>query len=220
MTPGERLTAHLSGWLGTWPPGQGLTIVGSRRRVEPGWDGEIRAVAGVATPTGTVLSVPPRCVDDVRRLGDDVTEPRYGPALAALLGRPGGTLGRGVFRWSGSPAALPAAGEWLSRADPRLPAWLRPFNGEVLVTLLDGAYAAGVGIKRHDDYGWEISVGTTEAARGQGLARRLVAQAARAILAAGAVPTYLHDPRNVASARVADAAGFPDDGWSVCGLFG
>jgi len=33
------------------------------------------------------------------------------------------------------------------------------------------------------------------------------------------VPTYLHDPANLASARVADAAGFPDRGWAVFGAF-
>ena len=55
--------------------------------------------------------------------------------------------------------------------------------------------------------------------QGRGLARRLVAQAARRVLDEGAVPTYLHDPANVASAKVADAAGLPDRGWSVLGLF-
>lgn len=39
------------------------------------------------------------------------------------------------------------------------------------------------------------------------VARRLVAQAARSLLARGIVPTYLHNPGNVASARVAAAAG-------------
>ena len=57
-----------------------------------------------------------------------------------------------------------------------------------------------------------------EAARGRGLARRLVAQAARYVVDNGRVATYLHDPANTASARVADAAGFPDKGWSIVGL--
>jgi hypothetical protein len=35
----------------------------------------------------------------------------------------------------------------------------------------------------------------------------------------GMVPTYLHDPANVASAHVAEAAGFPDRGWAVLGLW-
>jgi predicted GNAT family acetyltransferase len=82
-----------------------------------------------------------------------------------------------------------------------------------------GAYLAGVGIKRHDADGHELSVGTEPAARGQGLARRLVAQAARRVLAEGKVATYLHDPANTASARVADAAGFTDRGWRVLGMF-
>ena len=53
----------------------------------------------------------------------------------------------------------------------------------------------------------------------RGLARRLVAQAARRLLTDGATVTYLHDPANTASARVADACGFPDRGWQVWGLF-
>ncbi|MEO3777123.1 GNAT family N-acetyltransferase [Micromonospora sp. B11E3] len=72
---------------------------------------------------------------------------------------------------------------------------------------------AGAAIKRHDAHGHELAVGTVPAARGRGLARRLVARAARRVLDEGAVPTYRHDPANVASARVAAAAGFPDRGW-------
>ncbi len=78
---------------------------------------------------------------------------------------------------------------------------------------------AGVGIKVHDSFGQELSVVTDEAARGGGFARRLVATAARRILAEGAVPTYLHAPDNIASARVADAVGFADRGWKVYGLW-
>jgi predicted GNAT family acetyltransferase len=52
------------------------------------------------------------------------------------------------------------------------------------------------------------------------LARRLVAQAARRVVDGGMVATYLHDPANTASARVAEAAGFPDHGWTVIGLGG
>ncbi|MFD0823122.1 GNAT family N-acetyltransferase, partial [Micromonospora zhanjiangensis] len=74
-------------------------------------------------------------------------------------------------------------------------------------------------VKRHDRYGRELAVGTDPAAEGRGLARRLVAQAARRVLDEGAVPTYLHAPDNVASARVAEAAGFADRGWSMYGLF-
>jgi predicted GNAT family acetyltransferase len=83
----------------------------------------------------------------------------------------------------------------------------------------DGSYLAGVGIKRHDANGHEVSVGTEPEARGRGLARRLVAQAARTLLDRGIVVTYLHDPANLASAHVADAAGFPDLGWKVLGMF-
>src|SRR5213076_377345 len=61
---------------------------------------------------------------------------------------------------------------------------------------------AGVWVPADDPDGRELSVGTEPAARGQGLARRLVAQAARQVIADGAVATYLHDPANLASARV------------------
>ena len=78
---------------------------------------------------------------------------------------------------------------------------------------------AGVGIKVHDPHGQELSVVTDEAARGLGYARRLVATAARRVLADGSVPTYLHAPDNTASARVAEAVGFADRGWKVYGLW-
>ena len=110
--------------------------------------------------------------------------------------------------------------------DPRVPAWLHPFGGEVLIALIPAdqldqraatrnTSAAGVGIKRHDRFGWVVAVGTEDRFAGQGLGRRLVAQAARRVITDGAVATYLHDPRNLASAKVAEAAGFPDRGWKV-----
>jgi GNAT superfamily N-acetyltransferase len=127
-----------------------------------------------------------------------------------------------VFRWTTNPSPdLTDAGTWRPSDAPGLPDWLRPFGGEVLVATdpENGQYLAGVGIKRHNAFGQELSVGTTPEARGRGLARRLVAQAARRLLDEGAVPTYLHDPANVASAKVAEAAGFADRGWSVVELF-
>lgn len=78
--------------------------------------------------------------------------------------------------------------------------------------------AAGVGIKRHNPHGHELAVGTEPAHRGKGLARALVAQAVRRVLAAGAVPLYFHDAANVPSGRIAEAAGSPDRGWRVLGL--
>ncbi len=136
-------------------------------------------------------------------------------------GKPDHVVYRGVCRWAvdvPSAEQLPDVGQWLPAEDPRVPGWLKPFGGEVLVVLDDDSYVAGVGLKRHDEHGQEISVGTEEAARGRGLARRLVAQAARTLLAGGVIPTYLHDPANVASAKVADAAGFPDRGWTAIGI--
>ncbi len=214
-----RLTAHLRTWLGRWPgTGPGLTVVGSVNRVEPGWDGHVHPVIGVEAPGGGVLSVPPaaeQAVDGLLAAGDD------GSGVPATAKIDGGFF-RGVFRWSTAPAPLPDAGEWVPALDPSVPQWLRPFGGDVLMVAdpETGEHLAGVGIKVHDAHGHELAVVTTEAARGRGLARRLVAQAARRVLDEGAVPTYLHAHSNTGSAKVADAAGFPDLGWSILGVGG
>lgn len=218
-----RLARHLASWLGTWPPREPLEVVGSPQRTRPGWDGAVRPFLGVEAPdVGTVLSVPPEMAEVVRRLvatGGWTADARE--RVARDLG--GGTIAAGTFRAANhvpDSRALPDVGSWVDRDDPRLPEWLRPFNGGVLLAIdADGRYAAGLGVKRHDRIGHELSVGTEPDHRGRGLARRLVAQAARELLAQGAAVTYLHDPDNVASARVAAAAGFPDRGWRIWGLF-
>jgi GNAT superfamily N-acetyltransferase len=216
MSVEATLTAYLNAWLGRWPPASRLTVVGEPGRTRPGWDGAVRDVLGVGAPDGAVVSVPPErqaAVDAVATAWADL------PAvLPAAVGRPEAMAFLGAFRWSSTPADLPDAGVWVPAGDPRLPAWLAPFRGQVLVALDDGRYAAGVGLKRHNRYGVEVAVGTEPEYRGRGLAARLCAQAARHILAGGAVPIYLHDPANTASARTAAAAGFPDQGWQVLGM--
>lgn len=212
-----RLVRHLQAWVGAWPPETELTVVGSPARVEPGWDGRVRPVLGVESPRGTVLGVPPDLEAIVARLAPD----REGieEALRDALGEPHARLWSAKFRWSDAPAVLPDAGIWISFSDPRVPPWLTPFGGEVLMAFAaNGEVMAGVGIKRHDRWGHELAVVTEEAYRGRGLARLLVAQAARRVVDAGAVPTYLHADSNAASGRVADAAGFPDRGWRVLGF--
>ena len=187
----------LTEWLGAWPPSSPRDVVASPRRDEPAWDGRVRPVVGVGADGRWVVSV-----STERAAWDD-----------PLAGLP---LFEGVFRFTEAPASLEPTGVWLAADDPVVPAWLRPFGGEVLVVLDDaGRYVAGVGLKRHLPTGWELSVGTESEARGQGLARRLVATAARAVLDQGVVPIYLHDDSNVASARAAEAAGFADLGWRV-----
>lgn len=191
------LERFLSAWLGAWPPPSvGRTFVGSTLRAAPAWDGRIHPVMGVGDEADRwIVSVPPE---------------RAGAADPLA----GFDVGEGVFRWTEEPADLEPLGEWLPWDHPALPRWLRPFGGEVLAVLDDdGRYVAGVGLKRHLPTGWEISVGTEPEARGRGYARRLTATAARHCLEHGAVPLYLHDDDNLASARAATAAGFPDRGW-------
>jgi GNAT superfamily N-acetyltransferase len=234
LDPDERLLAHLTGWLGAWPlPIGGLgsvsdmtevVVVGSDKRVRPGWDGKVHAVVGVVSPAGGVLSVPPDKVDAVRAVGSDaaagrVTIGALRAGLAAAVARPRRRVDLTIFRWTGLPSESSDTGQWVSPSDPRVPSWLRPFNGDVLVAWDDdGRYGAGVGRKMHDRFGHELAVGTEEALRGRGLARHLVAQAARRVLEDGAVPTYVHEVSNVASGHVAEAAGFADRGWRAIGL--
>jgi RimJ/RimL family protein N-acetyltransferase len=210
-TAEERLVAHLRASLGAWPPPPGgLLVTTSPMRTTPGWDGVVRPFAGLRTPEGAVLSVHPSILDDARALGSTLDEAR--PGLEKLLD---GRLFDVMHRWSGDPVPLEPLGEWRAWDDPVVPEWLHPFGGEVLLHLEDGAYVGGVGLKRHDEHAWELSVGTEEAARGKGIARRLVVTAARRVLDEGRVPTYLHDLRNHASAHVAEASGFPDRGWRL-----
>ncbi len=216
---GPAPTAHLRSWVGGWPPptsGPALHVVAHPARALPGWDGDAYPATGVLRADGRgVLGVDP---DAAPLLHDGDVDEVLASLPAAFCG--GGTAMRGAFRWSTAPttaAELPDVGEWLPVTDPRVPQWLHPFGGVVLVALDDDAYVAGVGLKRHDDHARELAVVTSEQARGRGLARRLVAQAARRVIDEGRVPTYLHGPDNEASARVAVASGFPDRGWQVLG---
>lgn len=219
----DRLGAHLRSWVGAWPPpSPGIHVVGDSARLEPTWDGQIRPLQGVADGVGTVIAVPPESVDAVTQamsLGLD--RDGLGNELGDILGVGPAAFGAGIFRSTTDvDPHLADLGAWFERQTEDLPEWLAPFNGPRLVAFdEDGSVLGSVGIKVHDGYGQEISVVTEEAARGTGIARRLVATAARRVLADGAVPTYLHDPKNVASARVADAVGFADRGWLVYGLW-
>jgi GNAT superfamily N-acetyltransferase len=221
--PLDALTLHLRSWVGDWPPPtEGIHVVGDPARLEPTWDGAIRPLHGVSNDIGTVIAVPPDAVDAVRSaLGDDLSRAGLGDELGEILGVGPAAFGAGVFRTTDRvDPNLADLGEWFERQSDDLPEWLAPFNGPRLVALDEAGRAiAGVGIKVHDAHGQELAVVTDEAARGLGLARRLVATAARRILAEGAAPTYLHAPDNEASARVANAVGFPDRGWKVYGLW-
>lgn len=209
------LGAHLDALLGGWPPAGPFRVVGSVRRERPGWDGAVCPALALTAAGGTVLSVPPDQAVRVESLVGD-------RGAAAVLGDLGGAVDRRslrtvrwVYRWCTDPADLPEAGSWRPVTDPRLPGWLRPFGGEALVAVDPaGTHLGAVAVKRHHGNGAELAVVTARAARGRGLGRRLVAQAARRVLDEGAIPTYLHLPDNVASARLADAVGFVDPGWT------
>ncbi len=223
MDVGERLELHLRSWVGEWPPpSSGVHVVGDPVRMAPTWDGTVRPLQGVGNGLGTVIAVPPDAVDAVTEaIGGDVGRAGLGDELGEILGVGPAAFGAGVFRTTADvDPDVADLGVWFEHQTDDLPEWLAPFNGPRLVAFSDdGRPIAGVGIKIHDRYGHEVAVVTDEEARGRGMARRLVASAARRILADGAVPTYLHAPDNTASARVADAVGFADRGWTVWGLW-
>ncbi|HVL26743.1 MAG TPA: GNAT family N-acetyltransferase [Acidimicrobiales bacterium] len=221
-----RLTAHLETYLGRWPPRAAVDVVGHEARLGPAWDGASVVAVAVASPAGTLVSVVPGRQSGPaasRLAATPVLTDDFRRELAALAGVGEAQASPWLpFRWTVEPADLPDAGQWVGPEHPALPDWLRLFAGPVLVALdpVTGRYLAGVAAKPHTRWGRELAVGTDEAARGRGLARRLVAQKARAVLADGAVPLYVHHPDNVASARVADAAGLADTGWRILYVWG
>jgi len=219
----QQLERHLESWVGQWPPpSAGVLVVGDESRLQPTWDGAVRPLQGVGNGVGTVIAVPPAAVDAVTAaVAGGLVRRDLGNELGEILGIGPARFGTGVFRTTAQVNPdIPSRGEWFDEHTGELPAWLAPFNGPRLVARDDdGRTLAGVGIKIHDRYGYELAVVTEEAARGRGLARDLVATAARWVLDRGAVPTYLHQPTNVASARVAESVGFADRGWTVHGLW-
>jgi GNAT superfamily N-acetyltransferase len=206
----DAVRCHLEAWFGGWSTGaSGIVVVESDLRTKPGWDGNLLPVVGVTHDDFAVLSVAPGQASVVN---DRLNHTNAGD-LAETLG-----LMVGAFRWNLAAPPGDDVGEWVATTDKRVPAWLKPFNGDVLIEWDDqGRYGAGVGRKMHNAFGHEISVGTEPSLRGKGMARRLVATAARRILANGAVPTYVHLLDNLASAKVAEAAGFADLGWRYVG---
>lgn len=219
----QRLREHLQSWVGQWPPQRsGVHVVGDNARTEPTWDGSIRLLQGLGNGVDTVIAVPPDAVAAVSTaLSGGLDRHGLGDEIGAILHVGPASFGAGVFRTASHVNQdIDDVGQWFEHQEKGLPGWLAPFNGPRLVAFDSaGTPIAGVGIKVHDRIGQELAVVTEEAAQGRGLARRLVATAARRVLAEGGVPTYLHAPSNAASARVAEAVGFADDGWTVHGLW-
>jgi hypothetical protein len=130
-------------------------------------------------------------------------------AMARLAARLGGRPLAVVNRTGVAVPPPEAPVAVLDAADPRLPSWvLGHFSGEAWVVAGDdGRVLSTAVLKRYDERLREISVGTEEAARGRGLARAVVAAAARAVLAEGRAVLYNHELDNIASARVAESVG-------------
>src|SRR5919198_4878607 len=161
---------------------------------------------------GAVLAVAPEHAALVHRLlGGPGSVLRSLELIAAeLLGH----LFSGVARTGVAipPPMVPVT--VLDATDPRLPGWvLGHFTGEAWVVLDDdGQVLSTAVLKRYDDRLREISVGTAERARGRGLARSVVAAAARHVLSEDRAVLYNHAPDNYASAKVAESVGLHEFG--------
>jgi len=161
---------------------------------------------------GAVVAVAPEWAGLLRQHLDGPDTVRA--ALAAVAAAIPGHLFSGVARTGVaiSPPVVPVT--VVDTTDPRLPDWvIGHFTGEAWVVLGErGEVLSTAVLKRYDDRLREISVGTAEAARGRGLARSVVAAAARAVLAEGRAVLYNHDPDNHASAKVAESVGLHELG--------
>lgn len=226
------LATHLRSWLGAWVDRPaGIEVVPATARTVPGWDGAVRPLLGALRPDGSgTVVVAPHLHETVAdalagRRGTALDRATRGHVGQAVHGD-GAVLALGVLRWLARdedppPADVEPLGAWVDHRSPGVPGWLVPFGGRALVSFADdGTVSAGVGVKRHDDTGHELSVVTAAAHRGRGLATRLVATAARHELRDVPVVTYLHARDNTPSAHVAEAVGLRDRGWSVVGVFG
>jgi hypothetical protein len=169
-------------------------------------------VRALARGGGAVVAVTPAWSG---LLGEHLDGPgSLGAALTAVAGAAGGQH----FSWvARTGVAIPAPGvevTVLDATDPRLPEWVvGHFSGEAWVVLDDdGQVLSTAVLKRYDERLREISVGTSEAARGRGLAKAVTAAAARAVLAESRAVLYNHDAGNHTSARVAEAVGLHEFG--------
>jgi len=169
-------------------------------------------VRAFARGGGAVLAVAPEHASLLRRhLGGPAT---LLPALERAAAELRGHLFSGVAR-TGVAVPPPAVEVTvLDTSDPRLPDWVTGhFTGSAWVVLDGrGEVLSTAVLKRYDERLREISVGTSERARGRGLARSVVAAAARSVLASGRAVLYNHAPDNHASAKVAEAVGLHEFG--------
>jgi RimJ/RimL family protein N-acetyltransferase len=169
-------------------------------------------VRAFARKGGAVLAVAPEHAALLRRLLDGPV--RVLPALERAATELRGHLFSGVAR---TGVAIPpplVEVTTLDASDPRLPDWVvGHFAGEAWVVLDEhGEVLSTAVLKRYDERLREISVGTAERARGRGLARSVVAAAARHVLSERRAVLYNHAPDNFASAKVAESVGLYEFG--------
>src|SRR6266540_2792743 len=159
---------------------------------------------------GAVVGVAPEQAARLRDLLDG--HDTVAPALKALAAELPGHMFSGTARTGVVIPAPVVEVTVLDASDPRLPQWVQGhFVGEAWVVMEGGEVLSTAVLKRYDERLREISVGTAPSARGRGLARAVVAAAARFVLAEDRAVLYNHAVDNDVSARMSSA---PTMRWS------
>jgi hypothetical protein len=210
--PPAELLRFLTSWLGVWPMPHRLRVAPSARRLATSASGEAEQFTGVRCDArfggSTVLSVTPLRFTAVRSLVDQLSPHQQlidvdelMKRLPNALDRPSATVVQTALRWTTTPAALPAPGAW--RGSHLLAAGHRG--------------SAEIEIRRISRFGHEI-VMHLDHSTDWCLSASLLAQAARDVLSAGAVPVLRRDLDRPAVAAIASVAGFHDSRWQVLSL--
>jgi hypothetical protein len=198
------------------------------RRITKDSDGSVRPLLGVTADIrfgfATALSVPPLTFPRVRTLIDDLSGAGFRD-LATLrdtvptaVGHPDQVWFESDLRWTTSPPVTGDAGRWCRPSQLAPPPEAAPSAGPILLsTDRRGRYRASVRLHRHTNFAYELVLDAA-ATTGRDVSAALLAQAARSVVANGALPFVTTDLRDPGSAAVHAAAGFEHRGWHLIEL--
>lgn len=216
-TAPQPLIAHLASGWGQRPPLAPSHVAGTPRRLERSCHAHVHPGRGLRDPEhGAGLPVAPAAAQALRHRRGEGDLREVLACLPRLLALPGHGSDEAESRGTSAPGRRP----------PPAPGW----------TLTRQGYRRGCDPSANRSSwpptatvstvpGWRSREMTaTRSPRSphrrpaRDLVRCLIAQTARRGRDQGAVPTSLHSLPEVASARAAKAAGFPDRGWAPLGI--
>jgi GNAT superfamily N-acetyltransferase len=206
------------------PPGiarrGGVHLLSEAQRGLPAWHGFTLPIVALSFAPGAVVACRPDLVERLQaELGSDLHQPYLdGPALRRLWRAvqhctPNGFTLAGDFRAVDVATFVPSEhierAEFIAVEDAAALHLRTRFDGAIFgVRGPHGRLVSWAALKLKSERVWEIAVATEPDYRGRGLARDVVAAAARFSLDRGRVPIYIHDRDNSTSGFVARAIGF------------